>query len=32
MDSDLAYEMDLEDALDNSYKEYLERKVGARET
>ncbi|PNW75509.1 hypothetical protein CHLRE_12g529500v5 [Chlamydomonas reinhardtii] len=26
MDSDLAYEMDLEDALDNSYKEYLERK------
>ncbi|KAG2453439.1 hypothetical protein HYH02_001662 [Chlamydomonas schloesseri] len=26
MDSDLAYEMELEDALDNSYKEYLERK------
>lgn len=28
VDSELAYEMELEAALDNSYKEYLQRKVG----
>jgi hypothetical protein len=30
-DSELAYEMEMEDALEHSYKEYLERRVNKGE-